>query len=1008
MRDVDAGERELTGETQALHSHITKLEQVSQNLPGHKNVDEELDRAWREWKSTFDAIKDSVILTDGEFKIIQANLASSQFFGRPLDQVIGKTCWQLVHGANEAPEGCPLKRAKDTKKHEEMEFYLPQKGIWAADSVDPVLDEQGRLTGVVHIIRDITDRKKAEEALREEKNKTHQYLDIAGTMLLAIDANGKVSLANKKGCETLEYDEKDIIGKDWFDNFIPKRMREDVRAVFKRIMNGEIKPLEYVEGYAVISKSGKEKFISWHNSLIRDEHGKIIGTLSSGEDITERKQAEEKLRVSEERYRKQFEKATDAIVLADPKTGMIVDCNIAATKLVEREKSEIIGKHQSFLHPAGDIIDGVSKTFKSHVTGEASELLEDRVITKSGQIKDVAIRTSKITIEGKEVMQGIFRDITERKKAEEEIAKLAKFPSENPYPVLRIHKNGTVLYANKASEPLLKARSSGMGQPAPAEWHRLIKKALSSGQVIREETKHEGRVFAFRAVPITESNYVNFYGVDITEHKLTDETLRELKHRYQTLFESVPVGIGLATREGRVLECNVAMLQMTGYSLAEFKQINLKDTYQEPQSREVLLRRLQEDGFVRDLETQMKRKDGTAYWASLTVTPFTLGGHEVLLTVQKDMTEHKRAEEALRETSQYLENLFNYANAPIIVWDPQFKITRFNHAFEALTGRSAHDVIGKSIKILFPTDKVESSMEFIRETLEGKRWETIEINILHLDGAVRTVLWNSATLFDLDEKTPVATIAQGQDITERKQAEQKLLEDRAQLKSLASQLTLAEERERHRLATKLHDRISQSLVISKIKLDVLRKSGRSRKLDKALEDICNSIGQTIQDTRTLTFDLSSPVLYELGFETAVSEWLTSQIQGKHGITVEFEDNGEPKPLDDDVRILLFRDVRELLTNVVKHAQTKKVKVSIRKVGSEIHISVEDDGWGFDTKKVAATAVRKGGFGLFSIRERLGQLGGHLEIESEPGCGCKVTMMAPLKKENIESEGKNEH
>ena len=145
MRDVDAGERELTGETQALHSRITKLEQVSHNLPGHKNVDEELDRAWREWKSTFDAIKDSIILTDGEFKIIQANLAASQLFGRPLDQVIGKTCWQLVHGTDHPPKDCPLEKAKTTKKHEEMEVYLPQKGIWAADSVDPVLDEQGQL-----------------------------------------------------------------------------------------------------------------------------------------------------------------------------------------------------------------------------------------------------------------------------------------------------------------------------------------------------------------------------------------------------------------------------------------------------------------------------------------------------------------------------------------------------------------------------------------------------------------------------------------------------------------------------------------------------------------------------------------------------------------------------------------------------------------------------------------------------------------------------------------------
>src|SRR4030067_3125314 len=139
----------------------------------------------------------------------------------------------------------------------------------------------------------------------------------------------------------------------------------------------------------------------------------------------EGKQAAEALQKADERYRKQYEEAIDAIFLADLRTGMIVDCNIAASKRVERENSEIIGKHQSFLHPAEDIKDGLSKTFKSHVTGESSELLEDRVITKSGQIKDVAIRASKITIEGKKVMQGIFRDITKRKRVEEELKRLS-------------------------------------------------------------------------------------------------------------------------------------------------------------------------------------------------------------------------------------------------------------------------------------------------------------------------------------------------------------------------------------------------------------------------------------------------------------------------------------------------------------------------------------------------------------------------------------------------------
>ncbi len=131
----------------------------------------------------------------------------------------------------------------------------------------------------------------------------------------------------------------------------------------------------------------------------------------------------------------------------------------------------------------------------------------------------------------------------------------------------------------------------------------------------------------------------------------------------------------------------------------------------------------------------------------------------------------KQNEAALRESNAYLENLINYANAPIIVWDPQFRITRFNHAFEFLTGLSEAEVLGKSPELLFPTEHAGDSMALIRKTLTGERWETVEIKILHRDESVRTVLWNSATLFAPDGQTPIATIAQGQDITERNQAE---------------------------------------------------------------------------------------------------------------------------------------------------------------------------------------------------------------------------------------------
>ncbi|MDT8281184.1 MAG: ATP-binding protein [Gammaproteobacteria bacterium] len=159
-----------------------------------------------------------------------------------------------------------------------------------------------------------------------------------------------------------------------------------------------------------------------------------------------------------------------------------------------------------------------------------------------------------------------------------------------------------------------------------------------------------------------------------------------------------------------------------------------------------------------------------------------------------------------------------------------------------------------------------------------------------------------------------------------------------------------------------------------------------------LEEVCNCLGNIIRDTRTLTFDLSSPILYELGFETAVSEWLDEQIREKHGIQTEFRDDRQPKPLDNDIRALLFRNVRELLINIIKHAKAGKVKVSVSKVDKQICVIIEDDGVGFEPDTIGSNT----GFGIFSIRERLEQLDGHLEIESEPGRGSRFTMTAPLK------------
>jgi PAS domain S-box-containing protein len=224
----------------------------------------------------------------------------------------------------------------------------------------------------------------------------------------------------------------------------------------------------------------------------------------------------------------------------------------------------------------------------------------------------------------------------------------------------------------------------------------------------------------------------------------------------------------------------------------------------------------------------------------------------------------------------------------------------------------------------------------------------------------------------------------------------------SQLRSLASELSLAEERERRRIATELHDNIVQTLAVSKIKLSALREVGSSVEFSEPLQNILELLNQAIQDTRSLTFELSPPILYELGFVPAV-EWLAEKYEKQHNILTKVEDDRLLKPLDADVRIVLFQTVRELLNNVVKHARAKKVEICIKRMKSNIQVHVEDDGVGFDISETHLRMENSSGFGLFNIRERLDHLGGHFEIKSNKGQGTRVILHAPLKQNGEDTE-----
>jgi signal transduction histidine kinase len=182
--------------------------------------------------------------------------------------------------------------------------------------------------------------------------------------------------------------------------------------------------------------------------------------------------------------------------------------------------------------------------------------------------------------------------------------------------------------------------------------------------------------------------------------------------------------------------------------------------------------------------------------------------------------------------------------------------------------------------------------------------------------------------------------------------------------------------------------------MAQIKLGAILNEAQSPAAEAAVHEIRTLLRQAIQYSRSLTFELGLPVLYDLGLEAAV-EWLADQIHEQHGLPVRVTRDQQPKPLGEAASLLIFRVLRELLINVVKHADASRVEIDIHREGDHLAVRVTDDGRGFDPREAASLARRTPGYGLFSIRERLSHLGGYLDIRSGAGRGTSATVVVPL-------------
>ncbi|MCK5269489.1 MAG: PAS domain S-box protein, partial [Sedimentisphaerales bacterium] len=348
-------------------------------------------------------------------------------------------------------------------------------------------------------------------------------------------------------------------------------------------------------------------------------------------------------------------------------------------------------------------------------------------------------------------------------------------------------------------------------------------------------------------------------------------------------------------------------------------------------------------------------------------------------------------EKELRESEKKYRLLFETAKDAIFISDEKGKFIDVNQAACESLGYSKEEFMELTIKDI---DAGPEGYEHFTKLRNGRaKSATFEVEQRRKDGTLLPVEISGAFFVSNGQRMSLAI---ARDISGRKRTEEKIKAYQEQLRSLASEMSSAEERQRCQFATDLHDNIGQLLAVINIKLGSARKAAPPGEMAELLDEINGLIVKALHCTQSLTHELYPPILYKLGLEPAV-EWLLENIEKEHGIAYQLKAKGNSKLLDNDISSLLFRAVRELLINVVKHARADEVQVSIRKRGEQIKISVEDNGGGFDTSQIRPASKQAKGFGLFSLRERLSYQGGKLDIKSNIGRGTRVTITAPLTK-----------
>ncbi|MFX1569124.1 MAG: PAS domain S-box protein [Promethearchaeota archaeon] len=804
---------------------------VINDITKRKEAELKLKESEKKYRTLINNILDIIYEIDLDGLIIYLSPQTIDILGYTPDELIGRSAFRFIHPDDQPKVSDNQNYVINSGEVSSVEFRIRNKeGRYITVSSRGQLIEKDGDKRIIGLFRDVTDRRKIEEKVQEEKEKAEMYLNLVHVILVALDKEGNISLINKEGNDILGWNAGELIEKNWFKTCIPPQDRDRVFDYFKKLMRGEIDVVPFYEN-PIITKEGYEKLIAWSTILLKDSNGRIIGALSSGEDITEKKKAEQLLKESEAKFRTIAEQSLMGIIILQD--NRIKYVNSAVLAMLDYTRDELLkmdaGGFINLIHP--DDREFVQEIAKKRQMGIKTEVTgyEHRVLKKNGNCIWIQNYSKTINYRGNLADLITVIDITERKKAEVKIQesekKLTDLIEAVPVGISITTPEGKIIECNshavqmhgyESKEELLKVPVINLykNHSDREKFIELHKKQKVTDFEVQFRRK-DSTIFwvTLSSVAYREENqtfYINSFQ-DITNRKISEIKLQQSEAELSAIYDFMPIAILLVDKEHRIRKINKLALNFTDRRKEEVFGIHggeaLRCLYSEQDPRGCGFSEYCKNCTIHNtiLETYKSKKPHINIEATLhllpgsivnkvhlllSTVPLEFAGENLVLICLIDITERKKTEEKLKESEKKYRTVVN--NIPGMVYRGKSDWSvEFLSNCEVISGYKEEDFLLAKlnwIDIIHPEDS-KSIITQGNKMSERPIALSQTYRIIMKDGSIRWVNDRKISLFD---ENGVFCGVDGivYDISDYKIAEEKLRESEEKFRNIAEQTSL--------------------------------------------------------------------------------------------------------------------------------------------------------------------------------------------------------------------------